>query len=119
MAEGLARDVLGEDVRVRSAGSDPKTVNPYAIEVMSEIGISLNGHASTSVDDVDPDSVDIVVTLCADEVCPAFLGDAKRYHWPFEDPDTDEPLSDEEMLERFRRTRDAIAEKIESLAGEI
>jgi arsenate reductase len=119
MAEGLARDVLGEDVRVRSAGSDPKTVNPYAIEVMSEIGISLDGHASTSVDDVDPESVDIVVTLCADEVCPAFLGDAKRYHWPFEDPDTDEPLSDEEMLERFRRTRDAIAEKIESLAGEI
>ena len=109
MAEGLARHRFGDRVRVQSAGSAPSRVNPFAIEVMAEKGLSLEGHASTSVDAVDPATVDTVITLCAEEVCPAFLGDARRLHWPLSDPDAKDPsLPREEHLRRFREARDRI-----------
>jgi protein-tyrosine-phosphatase/catechol 2,3-dioxygenase-like lactoylglutathione lyase family enzyme len=117
MAEGLARDIFGGDVRVQSAGSDPSQVNPWAIEAMAEVGIDISDQQSTAVDDVDPESVDTVITLCAEEVCPAFLGEARRYDWPLDDPDTDEELEDDEMLERFRQARDKIETRLEILAA--
>ena len=36
LAEGLARKLFGDRLVVQSAGSEPSTVNPYAIEVMRE-----------------------------------------------------------------------------------
>lgn len=113
MAEGLARHLLGDRVRVQSAGSRPSRVNPYAIEVMSELGIDLGAHTSKSVDDVDPSTVDTVVTLCAEEVCPVFLGGARRLHWPIADPASDDPsLTREQMLDRFRTARDQIRARL-------
>ncbi len=109
MAEGLARHLFGDRVRVASAGSRPSRVNPYAIEAMAELGIDLGGHRSKSVDDIDESTIDTVITLCAEEVCPAFLGRARRLHWPIEDPASDDPaLSRDAMLERFRAARDEI-----------
>ena len=119
MAEGLARQPLGPQVRVSSAGSAPTRVNPLAVEVMAELGIDLAGQASTSVEDVDPDAPDLVITLCAEEVCPAFLGRARRLHWPLQDPDrADEPLTHAQRLEHFRRARDQIRERLEALAAD-
>lgn len=116
MAEGLARQRFGDSMRVQSAGSQPSRVNPYAIEVMRELGVDLSGHISKSVDTIEPSSVDTVVTLCAEEVCPLFLGKATRFHWPIPDPASQDPsLSREEMLARFRRARDTIAEKLAAL----
>jgi arsenate reductase len=119
MAEGLARRRFGDRVRVQSAGSQPSRVNPYAIEVMREVGVDLAGHASKSIASIDPDSVDTVITLCAEEVCPAFLGRARRLHWPIEDPASDDPsLSRDAMLARFRAARDQIDARLEQLAAE-
>lgn len=109
MAEGLARARFGDRVRVTSAGSAPSRVNPYAMEVMAERGVDLSAHTSKSVETVDPTSVDLVVTLCAEEVCAVLLGEAKRLHWPIDDPASSDPsLSRETMLERFRTARDRI-----------
>jgi len=113
MAEGLARARFGDRVRVQSAGSQPSRVNPFAIEVMAERGISLDGHASKSVDTIDPSTVDTVITLCAEEVCPVFLGNARRLHWPIEDPAPplvgEAPHLDRDSLrERFRTAADRI-----------
>jgi len=119
MAEGLARMILGDRVRVMSAGSEPSQVNPYAIEVMREIGIDLTTHRSKSVHTIDPATVGTVITLCAEEVCPAFLGRARRLHWPIPDPASrDVTVPREEMLARFRSARDAIRERLERLAAE-
>jgi len=113
MAEGLARSMFGSRAMVASAGSEPTRVNPYAIEVMNEIGIDLSAHRSKSVGDVDPADVDVVITLCAEEVCPVFLGKARRLHWPIPDPASDDPtLTRDEMLARFRTARDAIRSKL-------
>ena len=116
MAEGLARAAFGERVRVQSAGSEPTTPNPYAIEVMREMGIDIGAHTSKSVDTIDPASVATVITLCAEEVCPVYLGKARRLHWPIPDPASKEPLPREEMLARFRAARDTLKERIAELA---
>jgi len=118
MAEGLARDRFGGEVRVQSAGSSPSRVNPFAVRAMAELGIDLSGHASTSVHDVDPDSVDLVITLCAEEVCPVFLSDAPRLHWPLTDPDrANEDLTDDQRLAHFRTARDQIRARLQVLAA--
>lgn len=109
IAEGLARQFFGDRVRVQSAGSQPATVNPYAVEVMAEVGISLADHRSKSVQTIDPAGIDVVVTLCAEEVCPVFLGAAQRLHWPIPDPASSDPsLSRDQLLERFRTARETI-----------
>ena len=116
MAEGLARKRLGSATRVQSAGSQPSRVNPWAIRAMDELGIDLRGHRSKSVDEIDPADVDLVITLCAEEVCPVFLSRARRLHWPLEDPDRpSEDLGDEARLEHFRRARDEIDRRLATL----
>jgi arsenate reductase (thioredoxin) len=118
MAEGLARNICGPNVRVQSAGSKPSTVNPYAIEVMSEIGIDLSSQTSKSADTIDAASVDTVITLCAEEVCPVFLGKLHRLHWPIDDPATADPsVTGDELLARFRKARDEIRTRIQQFVA--
>ncbi len=114
MAEGLARARFGDRVRVASAGSSPATVNPFAIAALDEVGIDISGHRSKRVDAIEPAAVDLVVTLCAEEVCPAFLGNARRLHWPLPDP-AGAAGSDAERLAGFRAVRDEIARRLDTL----
>lgn len=116
MAEGLARKLLGSRFEVQSAGSEPSGVNPYAIEVMREVGVDLTTHASKSVQTINPSSVGTVVTLCAEEVCPVFLGAARRLHWPIPGPaSSNTGLSRDAMLDRFRTARDQIQARLKVL----
>jgi len=118
MAEGLARHLLGSRAEMMSAGSNPTHLNPYAIDVMSELGIDISDHRSKSVDEIELAGIDLVVTLCAEEVCPVIPGHAKRLHWPIPDPaSTDPARTPVEMTARFRRARDEIKTRIESLAA--
>ncbi|MBF0493303.1 MAG: arsenate reductase ArsC [Deltaproteobacteria bacterium] len=107
MAEGLARHFFADVLSVESAGSKPSKVNPFAIRVLQEIGIDISDQCSKSVDEIDAKSVDIVITLCAEEVCPIFLGKAERLHWPLPDPAL-VTGSQEEQLNAFRKTRDIL-----------
>jgi len=117
MAEGLARKLFGARVAVQSAGSEPSAVNPYAIEAMREVGVDLTKHHSKSVHSIDPATVSTVITLCAEEVCPVFLGKARRLHWPIPDPASkDTSIPRDEMLTRFRAARDQLQGRLEVLA---
>jgi protein-tyrosine-phosphatase/catechol 2,3-dioxygenase-like lactoylglutathione lyase family enzyme len=116
MAEGLARDLFGDAVRVQSAGSEPSRVNPFAVQAMAEVGVDLSSHSSKSVQTIDPASVDLVITLCAEEVCPVFLSRAPRMHWPLQDPDRKhEDLSEEARLQHFRVARDQLRGRLDVL----
>jgi arsenate reductase len=118
MAEGLARHLLGSRAEVMSAGSNPTHLNPYAIDVMAELGIDISDHRSISVGEIELAGIDLVITLCAEEVCPVIPGHAKRLHWPIPDPaSTDLTLTPVEMTARFRRARDEIKMRIESLTA--
>jgi arsenate reductase len=119
IAEGLARSMFGDRAVVSSAGSKPSRVSPYAVEVMKEVGIDLGDHRSKSVDDVDPANVDVVITLCAEEVCPVFLEATERMHWPIPDPASDDPsLTRDDLLTRFRAARDEIRDKLQAALAE-
>jgi protein-tyrosine-phosphatase/catechol 2,3-dioxygenase-like lactoylglutathione lyase family enzyme len=113
MAEGLARHQFGDAVRVQSAGSEPSRVNPFAIEAMAELGIDLGTQVSKAVQTIDPEGVDLVITLCAEEVCPVFLSRAPRMHWPLQDPGR----APEERLQHFRDARDQLRARLEVLAA--
>ena len=114
MAEGLARRQFGRDVAVQSAGSQPSTVHPLAIRALREIGIDISGHASKSVDTIEAETVDTVVTLCEEEVCPTFLRLSRRVHWPVVDPAA-ATGTEAERLQKFRDVRDDIARRMKSL----
>jgi arsenate reductase len=108
IAEGLAREMFGQDHDVRSAGSEPSGfVHPDAIKVLDEIGIDASSHLSKSVDDLEKDfinNLDYVITLCAEEACPAYITHAKKLHWINEDPASNSYTVNESVL-AFRKTR--------------
>lgn len=120
MAEGLLRAFGGERVDVFSAGTNPSSVRPEAIAVMSEIGIDLAGHRSKHVREFDGQHFDCVITVCdnANESCPIFPGDTERIHWSFPDPAAIEG-SETERLAAFRRVRDALAERFRDLSSRV
>jgi arsenate reductase (thioredoxin) len=118
IAEGLARKMF-PGLLILSAGSKPTKVNPYAIEVLREVGVDARFYFSKDVKDIDPKAVGVVITLCAEEVCPIFPGNVDRIHWPLPDPASDDPaLGREIMLERFRATRDEIQHRLEAFGRE-
>jgi len=101
MAEGIARSLAPMGVRVSSAGSSPASVHPQAIRALKEIGIDISGHRSKGPDSIDAGSVDAVITLCAEEICPVFPGRARRLHWGLSDPAA-VAGSEESRLNAFR-----------------
>jgi len=113
LAEGLAKEIFGDKVWIESAGSEPKTVNPWAKKVLDEVNIDISKAYSKSYDQLSPvfiAKLDYIITLCAEEVCPIVVSKtAKKIHWPFADPASKESLTDDEMITRFRATRDAIS----------
>ena len=120
LAEGIAKQLFPK-AEVQSAGSHPGKLNPFAVKVLNEIGVDISKHYSKSVDDLSPqfvEQIDYVITLCAEEVCPVIISKAKKLHWPFPDPASKEPLSDEELHSRFRSARDAIHERLKSFKAE-
>jgi arsenate reductase len=118
MAEALARHVFGAAVRAQSAGSEPSRVNPYALRALDELGVDTAGLNSKHISAIEPASVDMIITLCAEESCPLFLGDAPRRTWAMPDPDRKDPaLTDHERLEHFRIARDAILGRLRVLAA--
>jgi arsenate reductase len=117
MAEGITRSLAGDRVATQSAGSAPSVVNPLAVRALSEIGIDISGQRSKSVDEIDRAAVDTVITLCAEEVCPVYLGSARRLHWPLPDP-AGYAEDEEAGLGRFRIVRDELARRIETFLVE-
>ncbi len=99
MAEGIALYLAPAGVRVSSAGSEPSPVRPQAVAVLAEVGIDISGH--------DSKGVDAVVTLCAEEVCPVWLGDAHRVHWGLPDPAAARGRPGA-RLDAFREVRDEL-----------
>ncbi len=116
MAEGIGRSVAAAGVRVSSAGSEPSRVRPQAVEALAEIGIDAGAHRSKSFDEFHDAGVDCVITLCAEENCPVWLGDAWRAHWPLPDPAA-ATGSHEEVLDSFRQVRNELVKRLAIALG--
>jgi arsenate reductase len=117
MAEGIARSIAPPGVKIWSAGSRPTKVRAEAIAVLKEIGIDISSHHSKAVSEIPADEVDTVITLCAEEECPVFLGKAERLHWGLPDPAA-VISSGHDTLEAFREIRDELFRRILSFLKE-
>lgn len=120
MAEGFLRS-FDISLKVYSAGTKPeKQINPYAVQVMKEIGIDISGHFPKHINSFIADTFDFVITVCdnAKESCPVFLGSVKkRLHIGFDDP-ADAKGTDEEKLLVYRKIRDEIKMKFTEFYNE-
>lgn len=108
MVEGSLRDLFGEYYEVHSAGTEPSSVNPFAIRVMEESGMDISSHRSKSVSEFRNIPFDYVITVCdfAKESCPFFPGGI-IIHKGFKDPSQTNGTQDD-ILREFRRSRDEI-----------
>jgi arsenate reductase len=119
MAEGLLRAKHGDRYAVFSAGTEKTHVRPLAIDVMQEIGIDINDHASETIDTVTGDrAFDVVVTVCdhAREVCPYVPARKRNLHQSFDDPSA-ATGTEAEQRAVFRRVRDEIDDWIDATFG--
>lgn len=119
LAEGLAKNMFGLKAEIKSAGSEPSgKVQPWAIEVLKEEGIDISRQYSKSYEELNPvfvAALDYVITLCAEEVCPAMASKAKRLHWPIPDPAA---ALDSEKPEAFRQAKELIKTKLNKFGRE-
>jgi len=112
MAAGWLRQLAGDAVDVRSAGSAPKDeINPVAVEAMREVGIDITGNVPQLLEYDTAKGSDVIVTMGCGDACPVFPG--KRYEdWELTDP-AGQPI------EVVRQVRDEIRARIEKLLTEL
>jgi arsenate reductase len=119
MAEGLAKNILGNDFTVFSAGITSSFVHPIAIKVMAEINIDISQQTSKSIFTIDLSKIDRIITLCKDEVCPSSISSKiEREYWPLPNPAISGD-GEATRLERFRDVRDMLIEKINDLKARL
>ncbi len=118
MAEAFLNLLAGDRFEAESAGLEPGSLNPLAVEAMREIGIDISGNKTKSVFDFIKQGklFHYVITVC-DETsgsqCPIFSGYVRRLHWNFPDPSALEGTC-EKRLEKTREIRDQIRAKTEA-----
>lgn len=89
MAEGLLRDLTGQELEIVSAGGNAGHLDPDAVAVMREVGIDISAAAAKSVDAYLQERFHYVITLCdrdKERKCPVFPGAIWRQTWRIESP---------------------------------
>lgn len=114
MAEGLLRHQSGGLVLVRSAGTQPASIHPLAIEAMREIGIDIGYQHAKGVEGIAELEISLVITVCdlAREECPPALRARPMWHWSIPDP-----VGARSELDAFRSARDQLRARVEGLAA--
>ncbi|MCK2022626.1 arsenate reductase ArsC [Microbacterium sp. kSW2-24] len=112
MAAGFLREIAGDRIEVRSAGSMPAdAINPVAVEAMSELGIDITAEQPKVLTTEAVQASDVVITMGCGDACPFFPG--KRYEdWTLDDPAG-------QGIDAVRPIRDEIRARIENLVAEL
>ncbi|GAD34586.1 arsenate reductase [Microbacterium sp. TS-1] len=112
MAAGFLRDIAGDRIEVRSAGSMPADrINPVAVEAMAELGIDITAEQPKVLTTEAVQASDVVITMGCGDACPFFPG--KRYEdWKLDDPAG-------QGIDAVRPIRDDIHARIRQLVSEL
>lgn len=113
LAEAIAKDTLGLSYNIQSAGSKPAGyVHPTVNAVLGEWSLKASEQHSKSTSDLSPrfiEELDLVITLCEEEVCPVIPAKTRKLHWPIPDP---AKWDGEKGLQAFRSARDEIKKRL-------
>lgn len=117
MAEGFAKQLLGPNWEVASAGIETHGVNPLAVKVMQEVDVDISRQTSKLIDRDYLNACALVVTLCGDarDRCPMTPPSVQKMHWPLPDP-AQATGTEAERLAVFRQVRDQIQKNVAELA---
>lgn len=123
MAEALLNQIAGDKFNAESAGLEPGTLNPLAVEAMKDMDIDISGKKTQSVFDVFKSArlFSYVITVCDEasaERCPIFPGVTKRLHWSFPDPAALQGTHEAKVKETIV-IRDQIKSRIEEWLQEL
>ncbi|MDH5133126.1 MULTISPECIES: arsenate reductase ArsC [unclassified Microbacterium] len=112
MAAGWLRELAGDRVEVRSAGSIPADqINSVAVEAMREVGIDITAEQPKVLTTEAVQDSDVVITMGCGDACPFFPG--KRYEgWKLDDPAG-------QGIDAVRPIRDEIKGRVETLLAEL
>lgn len=121
MAEGILKHLAGRRIFVDSAGvRGAGEVDPFAVQVMDEIGIDISRHQPKSFDDLEDESFDLVVSLSPEaqhravEMTRATA--CEVIFWNTLDPSIIEG-NRETRLETYRHVRDQLFARIRAQFG--
>jgi protein-tyrosine-phosphatase len=125
MAEALLRRLAGDRLFVDScglkrppedAGEGAAGADPFAAQVMAEVGCDLSEFRAKTFDELEDESFDLVISLTPEAqhraVELARGRDTRIEYWPIHDPMLEEG-SREARLAAFREVRDALAARIQ------
>jgi len=122
MAAALLNKTCGEFFEAHSAGLEPGTLNPLAVEALREIGIDISRNKTQAVFDVfkSGELFAYVITVCDESEakgCPIFPGVTTRLHWSFPDPSQFTGTLEEKM-EATRQVLQKIDKQIQRFCSE-
>ncbi len=115
MAEAILKSLQPGKIFVDSVGVRATEVDPFAVEVMAEIGIDLSHHHAKSFNALDDSSFDLVVSLSPEaqhsavELTRWMACDVE--YWPTFDPSVVEG-SRTMRLDAYRKVRDELLARI-------
>jgi arsenate reductase (thioredoxin) len=115
MAEGLLRQLAGNQFEVFSAGLFPAPIHPMVYTVMEEIGIDISRQTSKNIElYLNSEPMDTIFIVCqeGEAECPKLHPMALQMErWPLADPAA--VVGEKEtVLNAFRDTRNKLTAKI-------
>ncbi len=116
MAETIARSLMPAGTYVASAGIRPGERDPFVDAVLGEVGLSLGRHAPHSLDELEDDYFDLIVTLAPEahhaalELTRSMAVDVM--YWPTPDPTVATGTRDQ-IMSAYREVREFLKMLIE------
>ncbi|PHS69997.1 MAG: arsenate reductase [Methylophaga sp.] len=120
MAEGWAKELASDLIKIKSACIEIHGKNQYAINTMAEVGIDISAQESIRVNGEMLEWSDVLVTLCdnAEEQCPVVNAHIVKLHLPIADPAKIKG-TEKEILAEFCEARDKIKSRVEYVLEKI
>jgi len=120
MAEGWAKELAGDSIKIKSAGVEAHGKNERAIKAMAEVGVDISNQDSIRVNGEMLEWTDLLVTLCdnAEEQCPVLSSHTMKLHLPLRDPAKIKG-SEEELTAEFQEARDNVKQRVQYVLEQI
>lgn len=119
MAAAILQHLMGDRVRVTSAGVRAGITDPYAVAVMDEIGIDISDHEPTTLKEHENEPFDLIITLSPEAhhhgVEMTRVTPAEIEYWPTPDATVLLESGDrDQLLAAYRDVRDSLFQRIKA-----